>query len=154
MYTNKGKEHHQYKHGQARTTLYKKWEAMKRRCLNKNEKSYERYGGRGITISPKWLDFQGFQKDMEESFVEGMSLERIDNNKGYSKQNCKWIPLAEQAKNKRSVILYEHNGKKMCITDWAKEYKLKPRTVRARIKYGWSLLEALETKVSYGNRYR
>ena len=128
---------------------------MKRRCLNKNEKCYPRYGGRGIKICGEWLDFFAFYKDMSKSFIEGMSLERIDNNKGYFKANCKWIPIELQAKNKRSVVLYEFVGKKLCIPDWAKETGIKEDTLRARIKkYGWSIEEALTTKTNYGNKYR
>jgi len=150
-----GKEHPNYKHGLYGTPLYKKWEAMKRRCLNKNEKCYPRYGGRGIKVCDEWLDFFAFYKDMGKSFIKGMSLERIDNNGNYCKENCKWIPLAEQAKNKRSVILYEFRGKKMCIADWAKEIGLKRGTLRARIKrYGWSIEHSLTIKKDYANRFK
>lgn len=128
---------------------------MKRRCLNKNERSYPVYGGRGILICPKWMNFLGFQEDMGNSFIQGMSLERIDNNGNYCKANCKWIPMSEQAKNKRSVILYEHGGRKMSIPEWAQILGIKRRTLYARLKtYKWSLEEALSTPTSYGNKYR
>lgn len=147
-YTKIGKEHFNYRHGMYGTLIYKKWMAMKRRCLNKNEKCYPRYGGRGITISKNWLDFIGFYKDMGASFVEGMSLERIDNNGNYCKENCKWIPLAEQARNKRSVTLYEYGGRKMSIPEWAKITGIKEDTLFARLKkYGWSVERALTTKI-------
>lgn len=76
---------------------------MKRRCLNNHEKSYKSYGGRGIKICSQWLSFDGFAKDMAATFKRGLSLERVDVNGNYEPSNCKWIPLADQAKNKRST---------------------------------------------------
>lgn len=155
MYNKTGKDHFNYKHGLYGTPIYKKWEAMKRRCLNKNEKSYSNYGGRGITICDKWLGFRGFYEDMGKSFIAGMSLERIDNNGNYYKENCKWIPMSEQAGNKRSVKLYEYGGRTMSIPEWSKVSGIKYFTLFARIKkYKWSLEEALNTPISYGNKYR
>lgn len=143
-YLKKGPDHHQFKHGLCGSPLYKKWEAMKRRCLNKNEKSYERYGGRGITVCDEWLDFQVFAKDMGPSFETGLSLERIDNDKGYSKDNCKWIPVSEQARNKRSVKLYEYKGEKVPIVHIEKELGFKDGTLYTRVvRMGMSLEEAI-----------
>lgn len=76
---------------------------MKRRCLNKNEKCYKSYGGRGIKVCDKWLSFVGFAEDMASTFEPGLSLERVDVNGNYEPSNCEWIPLADQAKNKRST---------------------------------------------------
>ena len=101
------------------------------------------------------MSFEGFLEDMGDSFVDGMSLERIDNNKGYFKENCKWIPLAEQGKNKRSVKLYEYKGERKNISEWAKEYAIKRNTLNYRLKVlGWTIETALETPVHFGNRYR
>jgi len=144
-----------YRHGQGgsgnQTPLYKKWMAMKRRCLNKNDKSYQRYGGRGITICDKWMDFIGFSEDMGDSFSTGLSLDRIDNTKGYSKENCRWIPLNEQSKNRTVVKLYTHNGITLNASDWDRKLGTKIGTVNARIKnYGWSIEKALTApKMTY-----
>lgn len=144
MYQKKGKEHFGFKHGLSGSLLYKKWCGMKRRCLNKNEKSYPRYGGRGIGISPEWMFFINFQQDMEDSFKEGLSLERIDNDKGYSKENCKWITLFNQAKNKRSVKKYSFRGENLCLAEIARKYG-KPRSViRDRLSSGWTLEKAVD----------
>lgn len=146
-YTAQGEEHHQYRHGMYGTPLYKKWEAMKRRCLNKNEKSYKNYGGRGITICKEWLNFMGFYNDVYKGYKNGLSLERIDNNKGYYKENCKWITMAEQAKNRRNVDIYELNGIKLIASDWDKKLGLKMGTVKHRINYyKWPLERALTLK--------
>jgi len=151
LYLKKGKEHHQYKHGLYSTPIYKKWEGMKRRCLNTRDKAYRYYGGRGIKICNKWLIFIGFNEDMGKSFVKGMSLERIDNNKGYCKKNCKWILLNEQQKNRRNVRLYKFGNKILCSVGWDRELGLRKGTVRARIiKYGWDIQKAITTpKIKY-----
>jgi len=91
---------HHKTHGLTDSPAYKSWEAMKRRCLNKNTPAYAQYGGRGITICKKWLDFEGFLEDIGQR-PEGMTLDRINNEEGYSPQNCRWASLETQARNKR-----------------------------------------------------
>jgi len=77
------------------------WGTMQQRCLNPKSKAYHRYGGRGITICDRWLDFTRFQEDMEPTWKDGLSIERIDVNGNYEPSNCKWIPVGDQWKNKR-----------------------------------------------------
>ncbi len=87
-----------------RSQTYNSWSGMLNRCKNKDHPKYEIYGGRGITVSTRWMVFKSFLEDMGES-PAGYSIERIDNDKGYDKDNCKWIPFAQQARNRRSTIL-------------------------------------------------
>jgi len=89
------------KHGQYGTPAYVSWQKMKDRCLNENHKYFKHYGGRGITIDPKWMQFEGFFEDMGKMPALGYSLDRIDNDLGYCKENCRWIPRRDQPKNRR-----------------------------------------------------
>ena len=85
------------KHGRAWSPTWKSWWYMKQRVLNPNNKRYHLYKDR--EIDPRWMDFENFHADMGDR-PEGMTLDRRDNNKGYSKENCRWIPIEQQAKNR------------------------------------------------------
>lgn len=91
------------KHGQSqrgkKTPTYNAWGHMISRCYDCNDKRFSRYGGRGITVAPEWKNFEQFFADMGEK-PQGLTLERLDNEKGYSKGNCKWATWQEQAENK------------------------------------------------------
>ena len=87
------------KHGKYGSPSYSSWRKMKDRCLNKNHKYSKYYLEKGITICEKWMSFDGFYEDMGDR-PPGYSLDRIDNNLGYFKENCRWIPLHDQPKNR------------------------------------------------------
>lgn len=91
------------RHGMSKTRFHNIWLSMRDRCNNPNGDFYYCYGGRGITYDKSWDVFENFYMDMYSSYEEGLSIERIDVNKGYSKENCKWIPLKLQARNTRKV---------------------------------------------------
>lgn len=131
------------KHGLRHTNGYSSWQSMITRCTNKNHKSYENYGARGITVSEEWLDCANFFRDMGAR-PDGMTLERIDNSKGYFKENCKWATRAEQNRNHRRNIMITFNGKTQCLKDWAIETQIKYDVLIARInKLGWSIEKTL-----------
>lgn len=89
-------------HGMTNTSEYRSWHHMKGRCLNPKDYDYKNYGGRGIDICQDWVDsFESFYKDMGPKPSRNHSLERIDNSKGYNKENCKWATRKEQNNNQR-----------------------------------------------------
>jgi hypothetical protein len=104
-------------HGMTESTAYRAWTNMKTRCLNPRRKGYNNYGGRGIGISEPWINsFENFLSDMGNP-EKGLSLERVDNDKGYSKENCTWIPKNNQSKNRRININVLFGSEKITIRE-------------------------------------
>jgi hypothetical protein len=122
-------------HGKSRGNReYRKWSQMKTRCFNENTDHYKYYGARGITVCPEWLnDFICFYKDMGPC-PDGYSLERTNNDKGYSKENCQWIPLNQQTKNTTRSIFILFDGDKYSITQLSKKLDISYSAVYHRIK--------------------
>lgn len=131
-------------HRQTYTRLYKIWECIKKRCNNPNVLTYKHYGGRGIAVCDKWLHFEGFWEDMKEDYADNLSIDRIDNNKGYFKDNCKWSTRDEQSNNKRSSRKYTHDGITLTITQWSKQLDIKTSTLFARLNKGLSFENAIK----------
>jgi hypothetical protein len=88
------------KHGKTKSKTYKSWRSMKERCLNKNNPSYKTYGGKGITICKEWMNFENFLKDMKER-PEEMTLDRINPEGNYERNNCRWATKSQQRRNCR-----------------------------------------------------
>ena len=93
-------DNHRTSHNKSYHELYSIWNSMKDRCLNSKHYAFKDYGGRGITVSEEWLNIDNFLKDMGER-PKGLSLDRINNDMGYSKENCRWATWKEQSSNKR-----------------------------------------------------
>lgn len=126
---------------------YISWISMKTRCLNANSGHWKNYGERGINICPTWEnDFLQFYLDMGER-PKGHTLERIDNQREYSKQNCKWATPKEQSQNKRNNIKLAFNNILKTKTDWAKEFGIPYTSFSRKIaKNGWPLPQPPEMK--------
>lgn len=111
---------------------------MKGRCNNKNDDRYTDYGGRGIKYDPKWEKFDGFWEDMEEGYADNLSLDRIDVNGDYTKENCRWATSKQQSRNMRNNVCLTFNGKTQTLPEWAEELGIKGSTLACRYKRGWS----------------
>jgi len=111
---------------------------MKIRCYDENHKSYMDYGGRGILICKEWRkDFLRFYNDMNEEWFEGLVVDRIDNNKGYSRDNCRWVTQKENSRNRRRNVKVCIDGVSKCLVEWCEEKDIKYNTVLARMGRGW-----------------
>lgn len=128
-----------------RIPAYKIWSSMKERCHNPNNKHYNDYGGRGIKVCDRWLKFENFLADMGDR-PNGLSLDRIDNDMGYSKDNCRWATMMEQGGNKRNNVLLSYNDKTQTVSEWSRELGLAISTIMKRIELGWSVEKTLTTQ--------
>lgn len=124
------------------------WNNIRKRCYDERCDQYNLYGARGIKI--EWSDFEQFKADMLESYREVMNtknttIERIDNDKNYSKENCTWADPIVQANNRRSNVFYEYKGELKTLAQLARERGLPYKRVWKRVRtFGWSLHKALE----------
>ena len=134
------------------TRLYGRWANIKDRCHNKSSKDFPRYGARGIIVCEAWRnDFLAFEKwAIENGYKDGLQLDRIDNDKGYSPENCRWVTGKVNSNNRRNSVRVDFKGEKMRVLDVSKItgiphpmlYKIAARGesideyVRLREKYG------------------
>ena len=127
------------------------FKGMKQRCYNPNVRSYKNYGAKGITVCKEWLSepIRFYEWAYANGYGKGMSIERKDVTKGYSPQNCCFIPKEEQSKNRSVFIMVTINNKTKCLSDWARIYNINASTVKARVRlYGMTYEEALSTPVN------
>ena len=127
-------------HGHSFTRTYSIWSGMVNRCANPSQPSYKEYGGRGIKVCKKWRRFSGFLADMGDA-PEGKTLDRIDNDKGYSKKNCRWSTGHEQAMNRR-VRKIQWRGETHTIGQWALILGVDRSNLHHRLLRGWTIEEA------------
>lgn len=134
------------KHGGFGTRLYAIRNSMRQRCNNPNHHAYSNYGGRGITICAEWEDYAAFKEwaigaGYDEDAARGeYTLDRIDVDKGYSPDNCRFVDMRQQANNRRVTIVVEHNGEKHPLTEWAQILGVEYTTLWRHYKQGTSVL--------------
>jgi hypothetical protein len=134
------------KHGLINSRLYRIWAHMKERCHNPMCADYKNYGGRGIMVCNEWEEFTPFYKwAMANGYKDNLTLERIEINGNYEPENCKWIPKAEQANNKRNNRLISYKGQQKTLAQWANILGLRYGLLHTRLSCGWSVKRVFET---------
>lgn len=135
-------------HGMSNTPTHKVWLSMRTRCENPNDKRFDRYGGRGITVCDRWQDFEAFLADMGERPSLAHSIDRIDNDGSYTPENCRWATSTQQVRNRSTTLLQEYNGITKPLADWADELGISYQTLFQRIhKLNWPIDRAMTEPV-------
>lgn len=139
-------------HGESRTRLYTCWHNMIDRTTNTKNKAYKQYGARGITVCEEWKDYLKFKEwAIKNGYSEELTLERIDNNRGYGPDNCKWADWDTQNNNKQQSRKISYNGEIKTIDQWAKQFNINRSTLTHRLNKGWTLKKAIETPIKNGS---
>lgn len=137
-------------HHKSNTRLYHTWQQAKDRCYNKNNKDYQGYGGRGIVVCDEWKDdFEAFYDwAMDNDYRDDLTLDRVDVNSNYTPDNCRWLTIKQQNRNKQNNKNYTINGETKCLAEWCEILNLKYNRIYNRIhKYHWPIERALELEV-------
>ena len=131
------------KHGHYGSRLYKIWQGIKKRCLQRNSKDYRDYGGRGIKICDEWMEFEPFYEwAINNGYQQDLTIERIDVNGNYEPSNCTWIPKKEQGRNTRRTKIICYKGEQKTLREWAVCLGLTYNVLQLRLSRGWSIEEA------------
>lgn len=128
---------------------YVVWHGIIQRCFNPKNPSWPDYGGRGITMCDEWRkSFDAFLADMGER-PDGCSIDRVDNDGSYSKDNCVWAGNTDQARNRRNNRQLTFNGKTQTLAEWAEETSIPYFTLNARLRRGWTIERTLSEEVHH-----
>ena len=131
-------------HNKSKTRLHRIWAAMKSRCYNPKNNRYENYGGKGIVVCDEWQDFEPFYDwAMSSGYRDDLTIDRIESSGNYEPSNCRWVTQKAQQNNRRNNHLIAYNGETHTLAEWAKITNIKPSTLLARIKSGWSVERVL-----------
>lgn len=143
----------QYKHGLSSHPIHKAWSAMKGRCYNEKDASYNNYGGRGIYVCEEWVDnFMSFYDwAINNGWKKGLSLDRAENDSIYCPANCRWTTQLIQNRNMRTNIRFVAYNESKCLNEWAMDDRcqVSVSTLRKRLIEGWSVTDALSHKIEF-----
>ena len=132
-------------HGMSSSSEYESWAKLKSRCTNPNDPKFPSYGGRGIKADPRWVNsFEAFLLDMGPKPGPGFSIDRIDNDRGYDKSNCRWADAKTQSRNRRKTIRVLLNGLNMPLSEACEISGVNYRSALYRIKQGGSWNAAID----------
>jgi hypothetical protein len=135
------------KHMMTKTSIYARWSSMIARCHSPGTKRYKDYGARGIVVCEAWHTFENFLEDMGHP-ENGLTLDRIDNDKGYSKDNCRWCSPKAQSRNRRNTIYLTIDGTTKSISEWSEHTDACTyNTISSRYHRGWSHKECVFGKI-------
>lgn len=134
---------HGYTRNRKTSSTYKTWAGMKQRCLNPKSQSYEYYGGRGIKICDKWLEYENFLSDMGERPIDKHVIDRINNNGNYEPGNCRWATNEISLNNTSRNSNITFKNKTLTLTQWSRKIKIPVSTIQNRLKRGWSIEKTL-----------
>lgn len=139
-------------HGLCHKRIYKVYMGMIARCHRQGHKQFRDYGGRGIYVCERWRDdIRNFAEDIGPCPSDRHSIERINNDGPYCKENCCWATPDVQAQNRRSTVNITHNGRTQCVSNWAKELGINKGTIYSRLQSGWSTEQTLTPIQPSGN---
>lgn len=134
--------------GESKSRLYRIYAGMHQRCRNPNSPGYKDYGGRGVAVCPEWTEYIPFRDwAIANGYDDDLTLDRVDSDGGYRPDNCRWVTLADQARNRRSTFMIEAFGEAKCSADWARDPRCgltsgdsgkRSRIIRQRIRAGWT----------------
>jgi biotin operon repressor len=130
--------------------LYSIWKNMRSRCTNPNRQHYHNYGGRGIKVCDRWDDFLLFLEDMEHSFIEGLTLDRMDVDGDYTPKNCRWATIEEQANNKQDSLKLLFEGEYYTEAQLSRKTGVSRTTIQQRRKNGYSIEEMIYGRKGVG----
>lgn len=146
-------------HGLSRTRFYNIWKGIKQRCSDKNSTSYSHYGGRGILNF--WPKVSMFKRDMYDSYLKHVeeygekdtTIDRIDSDGHYCKENCRWLTRKENSINRKNIFIVETKGKCLTLNEFSKQAGISPSTIKSRIKTGMTVEQAVGYRRSYNNAF-
>lgn len=137
-----------YKHGDSKTRLYGIFLDIHKRCENPKMWAYDRYGGRGVTVCEEWSNFPCFKEwAIANGYADDLTIDRINNDEGYSPSNCRWVNRKVQGNNKSNNVRYEYKGEMYTASELSDISGIKYHTIIGRLTKGWSVAKAVETPV-------
>lgn len=130
--------------GRSKTKLYSVWKTMKYRCSNKNNHKYKNYGGRGIKVCDEWKDYSLFKAwALSNGYRDNLTIDRVDVDGNYEPNNCRWVDMKTQQRNRSNNKLIEYKGETKCLSEWVEITGIGHKTILYRLNNGWSVEKAL-----------